>query len=80
MSSWNAPDIIKVYEEGSQVPGIADNFEWKPLVTNLQPLFEKNSGTVDTTTEAPNGQDASRAGDGETVVDATESSEASTAE
>ncbi len=80
VSSWNAPDIIKVYEEGSQVPGIADNFEWKPLVTNLQPLFEKNSGTVDTTTEAPNGQDASRAGDGETVVDATESSEASTAE
>lgn len=78
VSSWNAPDIIKVYEEGSQVPGIADNFEWKPLVTNLQPLFEKNSGTVDTTTEAPNGQDASRAGDGETVVDATESSEAST--
>lgn len=80
VSSWNAPDIIKVYEEGSQVPGIADNFEWKPLVTNLQPLFEKNSGTVDTTTEAPNGQDASRAGDGETVVDATESSEASTAD
>ncbi|MBR1567584.1 MAG: protein kinase [Lachnospiraceae bacterium] len=78
VSSWNAPDIIKVYEEGSQVPGIADNFEWKPLVTNLQPLFEKNSGTVDTTTEAPNGQDASRAGDGETVVDATESSETST--
>lgn len=78
VSSWKAPDIIKVYEEGSQVPGIADNFEWKPLVTNLQPLFEKNSGTVDTTTEAPNGQDASRAGDGETVIDATESSETST--
>ncbi|MBQ8983868.1 MAG: protein kinase [Lachnospiraceae bacterium] len=69
VSAWNAPDIIKVYEAGSSVPGITENFEWKPLVANLQPLFDKVSGRLpesDTTEET---QDASRAGEGETVID-----------
>lgn len=71
VSSWNAPDILAVYEAGSQVPGISDNFEWKPLVSNLQPLLNKNpnnSVNDDTSTEDTPGIDSSGAQEGETII------------
>ncbi len=81
VSSWDAPDILAVYEAGSQVAGISDNFEWKPLVSNLQPLLNKN--TVDSESEDISGEDvsdedmqnvdASGAQDGETVLDSEDS-------
>ena len=43
MSSWNAPDLLEVYNAGMQVPGIEDNFEWKALVNSLQPYLERIS-------------------------------------
>lgn len=43
VSSWNAPDLLEVYNAGMQVPGIEDNFEWKALVNSLQPYLERIS-------------------------------------
>jgi hypothetical protein len=77
VSSWNAPDIIEVYQKGIQVSGISDNFEWKPLVMNLQPLLNKagNVGedeevTPDTSTET----DSAGVQEGETILPSEDSS------
>jgi hypothetical protein len=76
VSSWNAPDILAVYEAGSQVPGIADNFEWKPLIGNLQPLLNKSADESESagTSEDGSGVNSHEAQDGETVIDPEESS------
>lgn len=77
VSSWNAPDILAVYEAGSQVPGISDNFEWKPLVSNLQPLLNKNpndSGDDAESTEGTTEIDSSGAQDGETIINSEDES------
>lgn len=41
VSAWDAPEILEVYNAGSQVPGIGDNFEWKALVNSLQPFLNR---------------------------------------
>lgn len=75
VSSWNAPDILEVYNAGNQIPGISDNFEWKALVSSLQPLLNKGPG--DSSTETSGDNPASEEGgnvttgpaEGETVLD-----------
>lgn len=42
VSTWDAPEILEVYDAASQVPGIADDYEWKALITSLEPFLNKN--------------------------------------
>ncbi|MBQ8147821.1 MAG: protein kinase [Lachnospiraceae bacterium] len=49
VSSWDAPDIIEVYNEGKEIPGISENFEWKALVNSLQPLLNRVPETPEET-------------------------------
>lgn len=47
VSSWDAPDLLEVYQAGSQMPGIEDNFEWKALVNSLRPFLNQVSEETD---------------------------------
>lgn len=70
VSAWNAPDILEVYTAGSQVQGIADNFEWKALVNSLQPFL--NRAPADTEPSADSSEEAVPSdgpADGETILD-----------
>lgn len=71
VSAWNAPDLLEVYNAGSQIPGIGDNFEWKALVNSLQPFLNR-SAEDDTSTEADdtdNGTQSIGPAEGETLIE-----------
>lgn len=79
VSAWDAPDILAVYNTGSQVPGIGDNFEWKALVSSLQPFLNRSQEDVPEEGEGTeSGEEDHMTGpaDGETVID-TEQQESS---
>ena len=44
VESWNYTLLHDLYEEGSQVPDIDNDYRWKQLTQKLSPLFEKNGG------------------------------------
>lgn len=41
---WDYDMIQKLYQKGSEVPGIKNDYRWKQLTQKLSPLFEKNGG------------------------------------
>ena len=41
---WDYDSLRKIYEEGSKVPDIQNDYRWKQLTLRLAPLFEKNGG------------------------------------
>ena len=73
VSAWNAPDILEVYNAGSQIPGIGDNFEWKALVSSLQPFLNRSP---EDTEPVDNNEDVQYDGpaEGETLIDTEEDS------
>ncbi|MDE7366135.1 MAG: hypothetical protein K2N24_02135, partial [Lachnospiraceae bacterium] len=79
VSAWDAPDILEVYDAGSQIPGIGDNFEWKALVSSLQPFLNRSP---EDTEPVDNNEDAQSHGpaEGETLIDTEEDSGQSTME
>lgn len=72
VSSWDAPDILEVYNAGSQIPGIGDNFEWKALTNSLQPFLNRSpqdeSGNEGDATEESQGGSGGPV-EGETLID-----------
>lgn len=79
VSAWDAPDILEVYNAGSQVPGIGDNFEWKALISSLQPFLNRspeNTESVENHESVPSDGPA----EGETLIDTEDSSEQSSVE
>lgn len=48
VSAWNAPDLQAVYQSGSQIPGISENYEWKALVNSLQPFLNRIDNSDET--------------------------------
>ncbi|MBQ9983924.1 MAG: serine/threonine protein kinase [Lachnospiraceae bacterium] len=41
---WDYDKLYGLYEQGSKVPGIEDDYRWKQLTQKLSPLFERNGG------------------------------------
>lgn len=41
---WDYERLHTVYEQGSKIPGMADDYRWKQLTQKLSPLFERNGG------------------------------------
>ena len=47
MNIWKKEDVMMIdnlYEEGSKVQGIDNDYRWKQLKQKLSPLFGKNGG------------------------------------
>ena len=42
VENWDYTTLSKIYDEGSKVEGIEDDYRWKQLTQKLAPLFEKN--------------------------------------
>lgn len=61
VSAWNAPDLLEVYQGGSQISGIDENYEWKALVNSLQPFL--NRADMEASTEAENVQQEPEGGE-----------------
>lgn len=74
VSAWDAPDILAVYNAGNQVPGIGDNFEWKALVSSLQPFLNRSpeEDVPEEGTETIGEEQITGPAEGETVIDTTE--------
>ncbi len=83
VSSWDAPDILEVYNEGSQIPGISDNFEWKALVNSLKPFLNRapQTETPDENATEESTSDSGGPAEGETIIETnTENSNEATIE
>lgn len=44
VEQWDYESLHRLYEEGSAVPEIKNDYRWKQLTQKLSPLFEKNGG------------------------------------
>jgi serine/threonine-protein kinase len=47
VEQWDYDSLYALYEEGSQVPDIKNDYRWKQLKQKLSPLFEKMEGDAD---------------------------------
>lgn len=47
VEQWDYETISALYEEGSHVPGIENDYRWKQLTQKLSPLFERMEGDTD---------------------------------
>jgi serine/threonine-protein kinase len=47
VEQWDYDTLYSLYEEGSEVPDIKNDYRWKQLKQKLSPLFEKMEGDAD---------------------------------
>jgi serine/threonine-protein kinase len=47
VEQWDYDTLYTLYEEGSEVPDIKNDYRWKQLKQKLSPLFEKMEGDAD---------------------------------